>query len=342
MNVAILLPANPEQENGITLRGKSICDIIKREHNVILIYSNNTKFDNVYRLAIEMLIWNIVLVKRLLKIKIDYIYCCSDYWGFIAVYFISKLYDIPIIFEAHGIISEENISKGGPYIITKLSQFMERFAIRNSRFVIALSKNILDYFEAFNKNVFLIPVFLNIDSYRSGPKSILSKYMGIIGPFDMPANKHFLEFIYNNLENFNKKIKILIIGKCNNKIQNERLIYTGYIESRAEYITCLSQLDCVLVPSNVQTSGPLNKILEPMACSIPVFTTPDGYVGLDNIQPGKHIFVLSEKDLVQQINNIIFDEELLKEVGQNARKAIEQYYNESIQGNKILDIINDI
>ena len=64
----------------------------------------------------------------------------------------------------------------------------------------------------------------------------------------------------------------------------------------------LSSLNAVLIPSKIATLGPLNKILESMACSIPVFTTPKGVIGLSNYENKKNILIFNEENLVEGIN----------------------------------------
>ena len=74
-------------------------------------------------------------------------------------------------------------------------------------------------------------------------------------------------------------------------------------------------MDAVLVPSKIPSFWPLNKILEPMACSLPVFTTPVGAVGLDHVKHGESIFVYEESELVAKLNENLFDIDLMQLVG---------------------------
>ena len=123
----------------------------------------------------------------------------------------------------------------------------------------------------------------------------------------------------------------MVIGDCDYRIENERIIYAGHVEDYVEHLACL---DCVLVPSRIATTGPLNKILEPMSLGLPVFTTPAGVVGLDYVNPGKDILVFEEKDLVNKIHDLIFDEELIEEMGRNARHTVEVYYSKEVNAKK--------
>lgn len=76
-----------------------------------------------------------------------------------------------------------------------------------------------------------------------------------------------------------------------------------------------------------------------MACSVPVFTTPKGIVGLYNIRAGQEVYVFSEDDLVSGLNDNIFGEELIKVAG-NARGYVEKYYSKEANKQKLMGIFN--
>jgi glycosyltransferase involved in cell wall biosynthesis len=101
-------------------------------------------------------------------------------------------------------------------------------------------------------------------------------------------------------------------------------------------------LDAVLVASTFPSSGPLNKILEPMACSLPVFTTPVGAVGLDHITSGEDIFISEESELVTKVNESLFDSDLMERVGKNARRTIEKHYGVEVNKGKLITAIEQL
>jgi len=98
----------------------------------------------------------------------------------------------------------------------------------------------------------------------------------------------------------------------------------------------------VLVPEKNSTQGPLNKILEPLACSIPVFTTPKGMIGLSWLKPNRDICVFEENELVSAINRLIFHDDLMSETGRNGYMVVNQYYSKRANEQKLLDILNTI
>ena len=119
-------------------------------------------------------------------------------------------------------------------------------------------------------------------------------------------------------------------------------MYTGYLDSVQDYIDVLSDLDAVLIPSKIATLGPLNKIIEPMSCSLPVFTTPKGMVGLYYVKPGKDILIFEESELVNKINTLIFNDKLMKTIGKNARGIIEKFYSKKAIEYKLNEVIETL
>jgi len=347
------------KENGTTVRVKRLYEVLKPYDNVVLIsggYKNKT-LENlvaVYvpraRYSALLPFWMLGLVNILIRNKFDLIICSSDWFGFLVCYSLSKLLGFDIVFEAHGILSEENRIFGKPRMILKFCQLLERFVISHSKLVIALSENIWAFYRRYNKSIEVVPAFVDTTYYKryEEKRKSLRRYYGIptgasliglIGPFDTIPNKYFLEFTYRNLHKFDEHIMFMLIGDCSIRKEDERLIYTGYVK---DYVGHLSCLDAVLVPSKDKTSGPLNKIIESMSCSLPVFTTPKGVVGLDYAENGKNIFVFDENELVEKVNAYVFNDGLMRKVSDNARKTVERHYSKEVNGKKLLKIFRSI
>ena len=284
----------------------------------------------------------------MMKDKFDVVYCSHDWFGFLTYFLLSKIYKYKIIFEAHSILSEEHKEMGYSKIRVKLNQIHEKFVIKHADHVIALSENTFKFYEKHNKNIDLVPVFIDEDVFRINKKIESKKYqrdfklIGLIGPFNIISNEYSLEFLYNNIKRFDDKIKFVVIGKCDNQIENEKITYTGYLERIQDYIDALSNLDVVLIASKIATSGPLNKIIESMSCSLPVFTTPKGMVGLYYVEYDKDILVFEEDEIIDKVNELIFDDELMKKIGKNAQNTIEKYYSKKTNEKKLIKILESI
>lgn len=89
-------------------------------------------------------------------------------------------------------------------------------------------------------------------------------------------------------------------------------------------------------------TGPCNKILEPMSCSLPVFTTPQGMIGLYNIEHEKSIFVFQDSELPERVNELIFDHQQMKRVGDEARRVVEEYHSRRVNEHKIVQVVENV
>lgn len=353
IKIAVSVIANAFKNDGTTVRAIRILKILKNHYDLSLITRANEKQKLKGLEEVDIVIvkpdktkhWNLKLIPVIMKNKFDVVYCSHDWFGFLTYFLLSKIYKYKIIFEAHSILSEEHKEMGYSKIRVKLNQIHEKFVIKHADHVIALSENTFKFYEKYNKNIDLVPVFIDADVFRINKKIESKKYqrdfklIGLIGPFNIISNEYSLEFLYKNIKRFDDKIKFVVIGRCDNKIENEGIVFTGYLDSLQDYVKALSSLDAVLVPSKIATYGPLNKIIEPMSCSLPVFTTPKGVVGLYYVEHGKDILVFEEDEIVDKVNELIFDDEFMRRIGENAQIVCEKYYSKKANEKKVINIL---
>lgn len=352
MKVAISVLSNIFEDDGTTVRSIRVCDALRQHGDVTLIaaksgkgHRGHTQIIYIYvpraRQCLQIPIWSLGLLRAMLTNKFDVVLCSNDWFGFSVLHWLSVIHKHRVIFEAHGILSVEYRDLGRSKVVVKFAQLLERYVVKHADAVVALSQDIFNFYKNYNHVIELVPVFLDTERYKPDfqrQQELRKKYrvsgklIGLIGPFNLKFNEHFLTFLYENINRFNNRIKFMIIGHCDYRIENERIIYTGYVEDYIDHVSCL---DCVLVPSEIATTGPLNKVLEPMSLGLPVFTTPAGLVGLDYVTPGKDILVFEEKDLVDKIHELIFNEEFIKEIGGNARHTVETHYSKEVNMKKL-------
>jgi glycosyltransferase involved in cell wall biosynthesis len=291
------------------------------------------------------------LIPVVLKNRYDLVYCSNDFWGFFTYFALAKLLPCKVIFEAHGILSLERelslphspISKVG----LRMLKWRERFAIKHADCIIALAEDIERYYRSFNKCIFIVDNFIDEKQFKPQKKSRERisddkerKNVGLIGPFDENnINNYFLDFVYQNIDRFDARIDFIVIGQCDYKIANERMSYTGYLNDFQDYIDQITYLDAVLVPAKFSSFGALTKVLEPMACSVPVFTTPAGLVSFDHVTPGEDIFICDESELVAKVNESLFDVDLMALVGKKARCTVETFYSTAVNNEKLISVI---
>lgn len=350
-----------EDRRGMGTRAKMIFEILQKEHDATL-FARTTKkrmSENIIGVMATTklwpLIWSLKLIPILLKNKFDYIYCVGDWISFVVYYIFSKICKYKIIYEATGFTAEQiRVRKkaGMPGWETKLPlkfyQIMEKLVIKYSDYIIIEAEYTLEFFKKYNEKISIIPLFVDEDIFKKQEE--LSDYkikrglktVGLIGPFDTPINKAYLDFLHANLNRFSNRINFKLIGACDDKIKNERITYTGYLESTQDYVEQLCSLDAAVIVHKPLNFGPYTKIVECMACSVPVFTTPAGILGLGYVKPGRDILVFDEEELVDKVNELIFDDELMNKVGKNARIVIEKYYSKRANERKLADILEQL
>jgi glycosyltransferase involved in cell wall biosynthesis len=233
-----------------------------------------------------------------------------------------------------------------------LRKVIEGFSGKNADLVVAVSELTRFFFKSYSSRVVLLPTLIDpnifcFDEY--GRKIFRAKYgikeneklLGIIGPFDTEYNKPSLEFLKRNIRRFNPSIKFMVVGRCPDelKVNNKAIIFTGFVD---DYIGHLSALDAVLIIRAVPTDGAINRIVEAMAIGLPVFTNPIAFATIDHATSGKDIFVFEEDELVTKINSLIFNDKLLKDVGERARKLAKTYYAQELYKAQLLEALKQV
>jgi glycosyltransferase involved in cell wall biosynthesis len=337
--------------DGTTVRAKRILKVLEGRYDISLITRGNSHEKAGWKSSTEIEIiepintkfWNIKITPFLFKRRFRIVYCSNDWFGFFTYWAFRWFFHYKIIFEAHSILSKEQEEIGSFPAKIATYRIMERFIIKHSDFVIVLSNDTYDFYRALNPNIQIVPVFINDFSLKNEQikKSTnnKNKLIGLIGPFNNIFNNYSLEYLYKNIHRFNEGIQFLVIGECAERINNQRITYSGFLNVN-EYIEKLQSLDAVLLCMRKSTFGPLNKILEPMFLGIPVFTTPAGFVGLDHIERGKDIIVCEENRMPEIMNNLIFDEDIMTKISLNAKINSSKYYGQKTNTEMLLSIVD--
>ncbi len=353
--IAVSLLGNIACTDGTTVRARNIVKLIGSKYEVFIITRAESMDSELLRSLnlkekASILVkptgtkfWSLKLIPLVLRNRFDCIYCVADMFGFITYYLLSRLLKYKIIFEAHALAHKEieQVSR----VRATIYLLLETFIGKNADAIVALSGVTYCFYRRLNDHTSFISVFVDDEVFKNCSKKHVNetdKVIGLIGPFNIIPNRYQLDFLYANFDKFDGRIRFKIIGKCDSRLSNRRIEYTGYQESTEEYLKTLCQLDALLVPVKIATFGPKNKILEGMACGVPVFTTDKGIVGLDFAKPGMNIIVCKERELVETINQLIFDEACLEKVSLAAQKTVRENYSEQILSEKLLSIISAV
>ena len=280
------------------------------------------------------------------KDKYDVIYICGEFKTFPFYLLIARIKGIKIVFEAESILSKESEDSGCSALLLASNRVLERFVARNSDHFVALSQDIQEFYSSHNDRISVINAILNeiwFENIREDISPQGKKKVGLIGPFTNARNNSELTFVLDSLDRFDSNVEFHIFGKCDRELpKDSKLVYIGFIQDYSEYRMRLAEMDMVLVPSSIATYGPLTKILEPMACGVPVFTTPAGFFGLDNIEKDQDIFVFDRDVLVEQFNSNLVKIDKLNDLRMSGRTKVAKYYSYEYNKNKLSSIISKI
>ena len=152
--------------------------------------------------------------------------------------------------------------------------------------------------------------------------------------------KYFFELI-PRIEDKVKNIKFLILGggpKLNPPSPN--VIYSGFVHELASYINLGDVCIAPYPPSAMYgTAGAKNKIIEYFACGKPVISTEEGIRGFDDAVPNRDfLLALDSDDFVDKLTTILYDKNLSKKLGENARKMSLKYDWEELSKKVFLEL----
>jgi len=353
LRVAILAPWDLDSVDGNSVRSRGIVPIIAAAHPTIVFDMGSARTAAreyagapLLRLSYEgkgplrFLVANFKFIRESIRNNVDLVYAEGALFLLPALFLVSRLAKIRFIYEAHALGHRENAqwSAVGGFLWRCLESFMGKSASG----VVALSGQTHRFFLRFNRNVFFVPVFIDMKLFRPrdpGRQESVGPSAGLVGPFKGQFNRFQLDFLAENLSKLDSRIKVTTIGKLDAPIVDGRVKNLGFVKGESEYARELAKLDALLVPVKIGTFGPKNKILEVMACGVPVFTTPEGTFGLDFARPDENIFVFPEDELVRQLNSLIFQPGI-REVGLRGRAMVEHNYSEGVCSTRLLDAIS--
>jgi hypothetical protein len=75
---------------------------------------------------------------------------------------------------------------------------------------------------------------------------------------------------------------------------------------------------------------------------LPIFTTPEGFFGIDYAESGRDIFVVNEGDMVRSVNSLLFNETHMEAIVRRARATIRKYCSRDVNGKKLSQILTPL
>ena len=215
-----------------------------------------------------------------------------------------------------------------------------------SDLVFAGNNYLAEYAGKFNRKVVVVPTTINTSEYL--PVNHVKQNGKIIIGWSgsITTIKHFefaLPFLRILKSKYQDRIEIKVIG--DGSYVNEELDIRGLAWNKDDEIKELSTFDIGIMPlpDDEWANGKCGlKGLQYMALNIPTLMSPVG-VNSEIVQPGVNGFLpKSTEEWVSNIETLIADPELRKNMGNAARKTVEEKYSVNAWKEKYLELFSDL
>jgi glycosyltransferase involved in cell wall biosynthesis len=285
----------------------------------------------------EKIKYNIQAFKRLKK-KIDnnsIIFMQRFNYHSLAPFLVSLLRKNKFIFDCDDWNIRENpVYYFGFYPSSKM-EYLTRQIAKYSDICIVASKFLKGYLEEFNSKVYYIPTGVDTDIFKlqnnnNDSSKITFSWVGTAYHREMQENIKFIldsDEIKNTLSNFRYKDRVRINGW----ISPDRI---------PDY---LSKIDIGLLPliqdTRFNKAKSPTKIFEYMAMAKPTVSSCIGEAA-EIIQDGENGFLAkTKKEFIEKMQTLIEDPTLRQEIGDKARKSVENNYSLKILGRWLYEIL---
>ena len=220
-----------------------------------------------------------------------------------------------------------------------------RRTVKSADLVIAGNSYLADRARRYNQNVQILPTGINVDDYQMatdkkndgkiilvwiGSKSTL-KYLGQIGKALEEVGQRYPQAVLRIIcDEFLDLTHIPV----------EKKIWS--LESQSVELAT-SDIGLSPLPDNRFTRGKCGfKILQYAAASLPTVSSPVG-VNCDYVQDGVTGYhAVDHKQWVDKISRLIDNPQIVKSMGQNARREVEKNFDIKILGKRLCEMVKDV
>ena len=252
----------------------------------------------------------------------------------------------PLVYDAHGssVLEMDSNPNVSFYQSVKIKMH-EKTVLKKADMIITPAEYLKNYFNDHfgisEEKIEVIENGVDFDLFKPKEPSMKKKEeLGISNndkvvvftcPRFVAQNEIALRYFFDLIPKIEEKvrnIKFLIVGggpKVDPPSHN--VIYTGFVNELASYILLGDVCIAPYPPSAIYgTAGAKNKIIEYFACGKPVISTEEGIRGFDDAVPNREfLLALDSDDFVTKLTTVLYDENLSKKLGENARKMSLKY-----------------
>ncbi len=225
----------------------------------------------------------------------------------------------------------------------KLVKKEEEKMFKTADICVAVSEAEKNYIEKFGVECEIVRNGVDLEKLKYNPVRKHAKNILFVGNFSYLPNVDAINFFYNEVFSLIgiEDVRLTIVGK---KVSDLKINF----DSRVELINFIPEIEDAyksadIVVSPVKLGGGTNfKILEALACGVPVVALPDRLEGLD-IDDGKNIMIAKNaEDFKVCIERLINDEVLREKISKNGRKLVEQEYSWKVIGNNLATVWKNV
>lgn len=220
-----------------------------------------------------------------------------------------------------------------------------RRTVKSADLVIAGNPYLADHARRYNQNVEMLPTGINVDDYQ---KNAVRKNDGKI-VLVWIGSKSTLKYLYQigeALEEIGQRYPQAVLRIiCDEFLDLTHIPVEKKIWSLESQSVELATSDIGLspLPDNRFTRGKCGfKILQYAAASLPTVSSPVG-VNRDYVQDGVTGYhAINHKQWVDKISRLIDNPQVVKSMGQNARREVEKNFDIKILGKRLCKMIKNV
>ncbi|MBK8392334.1 MAG: glycosyltransferase [Saprospiraceae bacterium] len=251
--------------------------------------------------------------------------------------------DAIVTMRSHNIEFEiwERISQGTGFLpkklylnhLTKKLKKYELEKLNDYDYLLAISQRDLDQFKklGYKNGAMATPIGLQLDNYKINQQTV-NKSICFIGAMDWIPNAEgfnwFLEKVWPLVHKANPEAQFHVAGRNTPPdllaLKSDNVFIHGEVDDAIEFI---GNHDLMVVPL-FSGSGMRVKIIEAMALEKCIVSTSLGAEGI-NVTDGANISLADDAEtFAAQILALIDDHDKRKQIGENARRFVMEYYDQ--------------
>jgi glycosyltransferase involved in cell wall biosynthesis len=248
-----------------------------------------------------------------------------------------KIWKKPVVVDCHDVFQSLNVEHTFKFRRV-LETFFEIFVYKSASLILAVSekeKKILTSCGIMEEKIKVTPNGVDTEGFANSATNLakvkrkygLDNYRIVVfvGNMEYLPNLEAVELIATKIAPTVCKevdnVKFLIVGRYVKAINSPNLIFTGTVKDVAELLA----ISDVAIAPLFRGSGTRLKILEYLACSLPVISTTKGVEGL-NLKNGTSLIIEDDiNEFAKSIIKLLKNKDLSEKLRRNARKSILDY-----------------